>query len=138
MKALVLAVILLMSLPLNATGKNPTPYIEIQQPEDGSVVGTETTLVVYAEGVGLHDPSVSISGYGLDISLPIGGCKIKEANNTDGTEYMYCKTKLDLKDFEDEKVEITVAVGTDTVGYVRDSVGVYVSGEAFGDAECEI
>ncbi len=137
MKALVLAVILLLVLPLNAAGENPTPYIEIQQPEDGSVVGTETILVVYAEGEGLKNPSFSISGENAGIAGPLAGCifETQEMENaTDGITGMYCKQKIDISGFEGQKVEIGVSVDTYT-GTVRDIVGVYVSGEAFRGLE---
>lgn len=132
--AILLFLMAMSVLPLGALGKTTTPYIEIQEPKDGTTVGTETTLVVVAEGYDLNNPFVTIQGEGIGVEFPLEDCVFSQQVETSdnliyGPEKMYCKTKINLNAFEGEKIKLSVSVRENS-GHLVDSVGLFVSGQS--------
>jgi hypothetical protein len=134
--------LLLLVLPICASGEATIPYVNIKEPLDGQTVPETTELVVVAEGYDLRNPTVSISGVNTGIAFPLQGCVYTKTEITNesvepGVEYpvseypptqMYCKTKIDLSGFSGQKVKLSVSV-TESGRTLTDSVGLYVSGQ---------
>lgn len=133
--------LLLLVLPLCASGEATIPYIKIKAPTDGQMVGETTELVVVAEGYDLLDPTVSISGEHAGIAFPLQGCVFskpamplegEENPEYPGPEYppmqMFCRTDIDLGGFSGEKIKLSVSVA-EREGKLADGVGLYVSGQ---------
>ena len=133
LETLAIIAVFLVALIPNATGQGEIPYITIVEPEDGSEVGEETTLVVRAEGYNLHSPVLSVEGENMGYAGPLGNCvfeqPIYEFPNPATGDYpalptvMTCKTKIGLESFEGEKVRVTVSVH-EASGSIKDSVGL--------------
>lgn len=129
----IMAMLLVTTIPSGAAGEGTIPYIEIQEPQDGATVGTKTTLVVVAEGEDLKNPTASISGGYIGIAFPLQGCVFEIPAFPEGEEVlnqtmkMYCKQELNLESFAEEKVKVSVSV-QEASGVLTDSVGLYVSG----------
>jgi len=142
-KNLMVAVtLLLLVLPLSASGEATIPYIDIKYPTDGQTVGETTNLVVVAEGNDLRNPYVTIKGnQGIGVSFPLKGCvytspvETTTPNQTNSkspvppyTKHMYCSTDISLSSFQNQKVELSVSI-SESGRTLSDSVGLYVSGQ---------
>ncbi len=108
------------------------PYIEIIQPEDGSNVGTEETLVVFAEGINLRNPTFSVEGEHMGFAGPLTGCFFESTTDEESAENeimrMHCKQQLNLQSFENQKIKVSVNVDENS-NQLTNSVGLYVSGD---------
>jgi hypothetical protein len=125
-----MAMLIAVAIPSSAASETASPYIEIEQPVDGSTVGTNEVLVVVAEGTDLRGPTFSIEGEQIGVGGPLTGC-IFEGPVDGGSERMYCKYALDLSAFDGQKVRLSVSVQDvqgDAIQLLTDSVGLLVSG----------